>query len=54
MSEDDPNGNDCGQTLEDVKQPRWGPNHAGAKELAAGYSTGNAIYRPKKNFFEIQ
>ncbi|CAD5118228.1 DgyrCDS6950 [Dimorphilus gyrociliatus] len=43
MSEDDPNGNNSGETIEEVNTPRWGPNHAGAKELAAGYSTGKRI-----------
>lgn len=39
MSEDDPNANT--QLLSDVgKQPRWGPRHKGAQELAELYSPG--------------
>ena len=37
MSEDDPNSNS--EASSSVK-PRWGPQHAGAKELASHYSTG--------------
>ena len=39
MAEDDPNQNqpDTGTT---EKKPRWGPQHAGAQELAGGYTMG--------------
>nr|XP_006818262.1 PREDICTED: transmembrane protein 189-like [Saccoglossus kowalevskii] len=41
MSEDDPNANvdGCGAT----NKARWGPNHAGAKELKNLYSTGKRV-----------
>lgn len=39
MSEDDPNANT--QLPEEVgEQPRWGPRHRGAQELAELYSPG--------------
>lgn len=39
MSEDDPNANT--QLSNEVgKQPRWGPRHRGAQELAELYSPG--------------
>ncbi|KAG8198172.1 hypothetical protein JTE90_006921 [Oedothorax gibbosus] len=47
MPEDDPNCNsdvikeDLEQ--EDFSKPRWGPNHAGAKELAGLYTRGKRI-----------
>lgn len=40
MPEDDPNSN-VQVTETDRAKPRWGPNHAGAKELAGLYTTGN-------------
>ena len=38
MPEDDPNGNVNEESGSNV--PRWGPQHAGAKELAGMYSRG--------------
>ena len=38
MYEDDPNCNNRVKTSENV--PRWGPQHAGAKELASQYTAG--------------
>ena len=39
MAEDDPNQNQPGG--EPGEGPRWGPTHAGAKELASQYTFGN-------------
>lgn len=57
MPEDDPNCN-SDVIKEDYKQkdfskPRWGPNHAGAKELASLYTRG--MWEKKKNllFFPL-
>ena len=38
MYEDDPNCNNSVSTTE--RKPRWGPQHAGAKELASQYTAG--------------
>ena len=38
MAEDDPNQNQ--PTTPTAFVPRWGPQHAGAKELAAQYTAG--------------
>lgn len=38
MLEDDPNSNSL--FAEKERKPRWGPQHAGAKELASLYTTG--------------
>lgn len=43
MSEDDPNANTQPQT-ESISEPRWGPRHKGAQELAELYSPGNNIH----------
>lgn len=40
MTEDDPNSNSEASSTAKV---RWGPQHAGAKELASHYSTGKPI-----------
>ncbi len=42
MSEEDPNQNFTGSEpqTQEVDKPRWGPQHAGAKQLAAQYTTG--------------
>ena len=39
MLEDDPNSNESVCT----NKPRWGPQHAGAKELANQYTMGNYL-----------
>jgi len=38
MTEEDPNQNSACSTAE--TKPRWGPQHAGAKELASQYTFG--------------
>ncbi|XP_046441868.1 plasmanylethanolamine desaturase-like isoform X1 [Daphnia pulex] len=44
MLEDDPNSNSSlSSELEDLKNPRWGPSHKGAQELAQLYSRGKRI-----------
>ncbi len=40
MSEEDPNQNFTGSEPQEVDKPRWGPQHAGAKQLAAQYTNG--------------
>lgn len=40
MSEEDPNKNIQYSEGEAVRRPRWGPEHAGAKELASKYTAG--------------
>ena len=39
MLEDDPNSNESVSS----DKPRWGPQHAGAKELASQYTMGNYL-----------
>ena len=41
MPEDEINQN-CAESNEN-KKIRWGPSHAGAKELASGYTTGTYV-----------
>lgn len=36
MPEDDPNSN----SVDELSSPRWGPQHAGARELASMYNRG--------------
>lgn len=44
MLEDDPNSNSSlSSELEDLKNPRWGPSHKGAQELAQLYSRGKNL-----------
>ena len=38
MSEEDPNQNDLSQASVKERKPRWGPQHAGAMELASQYT----------------
>jgi hypothetical protein len=40
MTEEDPNENIQYSEGESSKKPRWGPEHAGAKELASKYTAG--------------
>ena len=40
MPEDDPNQNSSFVGSQTETVPRWGPQHAGAKELAAQYTWG--------------
>lgn len=43
MSEEDPNSNARIVIPEEVSKPRWGPQHAGAQELAKQYTNGKLI-----------
>lgn len=40
MTEDDPNQNSSAPSSVNETKPRWGPQHAGAQELAAQYTWG--------------
>ena len=40
MTEEDQNYNSLAENDGKSSVPRWGPQHAGAKELAAGYTRG--------------
>lgn len=40
MAEEDPNQNDPSEFSAKEKKPRWGPQHAGAIELASQYTFG--------------
>lgn len=45
MLEDDPNANCAVSAVDKVElQPRWGPQHKGAQELANLYSSGKFIF----------
>lgn len=40
MTEEDPNKNIQYSEVQSTTRPRWGPEHAGAKELASKYTAG--------------
>ena len=46
MTEEDPNKNIQYSEGAAAQKPRWGPEHAGAKELASKYTRGKIIRCP--------
>ncbi|CAL1537559.1 unnamed protein product [Lymnaea stagnalis] len=53
MTEDDPNENIQYSEGEAASRPRWGPEHAGAKELASKYTAGKRFQETVSLFISI-
>ena len=50
MAEEEPNQNVPDNDGSTEMKPRWGPQHAGAKELAAQYTFGTSCFSVYKLF----